>query len=158
MAEFDFRAVVSIDDEWRRNTTDAVAAQLRDAGFTVTRTVLPGSTFWNDWTNFPFSSTNWNHRPLGTQILGLAYRSGEPWNEFGFASDDFDSLLAEANTIADADARREVMARLQAILVDEGVTIQPYWRSLYRHHRPEVLGAGMHIAYMPHLYRFGFAA
>ncbi|ROU04210.1 ABC transporter substrate-binding protein [Histidinibacterium lentulum] len=156
MADFEFE-LVSIDDDWRRNTTDAVAAQLRDAGFSVTRSVIPGSTFWNNWTTFPFSSTNWNHRPLGTQILGLAYRSGEPWNEFGFASDDFDSLLAEANAIADADARREVMARLQAILVEEGVTIQPYWRSLYRHHRPEVVGADMHIAYMPRLYRFGFA-
>jgi peptide/nickel transport system substrate-binding protein len=155
MADFDFE-LISIDDDWRRNTTDAVAAQLRDAGFTVTRTVLPGSTFWNDWTKYPFSSTNWTHRPLGTQILGLAYHSGAAWNEFGFASNEFDSLLAEANAIADADARRDVMARLQGILVDEGVTIQPYWRALYRHHKPEIAGADMHIAFMPQLYRFGF--
>ena len=74
----------SIDDDWRKNTTDAVAAQLRDAGIKVKRTVLPGSTFWNDWAKYPFSSTNWNHRPLGTQVLGLAYRSGEAWNESGF--------------------------------------------------------------------------
>ena len=30
--------LLSIDDDWRRNTTDAVAAQLRDAGFKVKRT------------------------------------------------------------------------------------------------------------------------
>ncbi|MEM7489284.1 MAG: ABC transporter substrate-binding protein, partial [Pseudomonadota bacterium] len=58
--------LISIDDDWRRNTCDAVAAQLRDAGIPVSRTILPGSTFWNDWTKYPFSSTNWNHRPLGT--------------------------------------------------------------------------------------------
>lgn len=69
--------LMSIDDDWRRNTTDAVAAQMRDAGFKVKRTVLPGNTFWNDWVNYPFSSTNWNHRPLGVQIHALAYRSGE---------------------------------------------------------------------------------
>jgi DNA polymerase-3 subunit alpha len=38
---------------------------LRDAGFNVERVVIPGSTFWNDWTTYPFSSTNWNHRELG---------------------------------------------------------------------------------------------
>ncbi|MDD9976254.1 MAG: ABC transporter substrate-binding protein, partial [Boseongicola sp.] len=51
--------LISIDDDWRKNTTDAVAAQLRDAGFNVKRTILPGSTFWNDWAKYPFSSTNW---------------------------------------------------------------------------------------------------
>jgi peptide/nickel transport system substrate-binding protein len=148
----------SIDDDWRKNTTDAVAAQLRDAGIQVERTVLPGSTFWNDWTKYAFSSTNWNHRPLGTQVLGLAYRSGVAWNEFGFANEEFDTLLSQANAIADVDARREVMGRLQAILVEEGVTIQPYWRSLYRHTREGVVGADQHIAFLPQVYKWGFAA
>ena len=157
MADFEME-IISIDDDWRRNTTDAVAAQLRDAGFNVKRTIIPGSTFWNDWTKYPFSSTNWNHRPLGTQILGLAYRSGEAWNEFGWSNEEFDSLLAEANAIADADARSEVMARLQGIIAEEAVTIQPYWRSLYRHAKPDVVGAEMHIGYLPHIYKWGFAA
>jgi len=157
MADFEFD-IVSIDDDWRKNTTDAVAAQLRDAGFNVKRTIIPGSTFWNDWTKYPFSSTNWNHRPLDTQILGLAYRSGEAWNESGFANAEFDALLAEANSIADADARREVMAKLQGIMTDEGVTIQPYWRSLYRHAKPGIVGWDMHIAYLPQMYKVAFAA
>jgi len=152
MADYEHE-LISIDDDWRRNTTDAVAAQLRDAGIPVKRTVLPGSTFWNDWAKYPFSSTNWNHRPLGTQVLGLAYRSGEAWNESGFANEEFDSLLAEANSIADADKRRTVMGKIQAIMVNEGVTIQPYWRSLYRHHREGVHGMDMHIAYLPQLYK-----
>ena len=153
--EFD---IVSIDDDWRRNTTDAVAAQLRDAGFNVKRTVLPASTFWNDWVDYPFSATNWNHRPLGTQILGLAYRSGVPWNEFGFANEEFDALLTEANSIADADARSEVMAKLEAILVEEAVTIQPFWRSLFRHARPGTVGVEMHIAYLPQFYKWSVEA
>ena len=157
MADFEME-IVSIDDDWRKNTTDAVAAQLRDAGFNVKRTIIPGSTFWNDWTKYPFSSTNWNHRPLGTQILGLAYRTGEAWNEFGYSNPEFDALLAEANSIADADARREVMARIEAILVEDAVTIQPYWRSLYRHAAPNLQGAEMHIAYLPRLYRMGWGA
>ncbi|MFO8125624.1 ABC transporter substrate-binding protein [Yoonia sp.] len=157
MQDFEME-IISIDDDWRKNTTDAVAAQLRDAGFNVKRTIIPGSTFWNDWTKYPFSSTNWNHRPLDTQTLGIAYRSGEAWNESGFANAEFDALLAEANAIADADARRVVMAKLQAIMTDEGVTIQPYWRSLYRHAKPGIVGWDMHIAYLPQMYKVAFAA
>ncbi len=136
--------LVSIDDDWRRNTTDVMAAQLRDAGFRVRRTIYPGNTFWNDWTKFPFSSTNWNGRELGVQILALAYRTGEAWNETGFSNPEFDALLSEALAIADADRRREVMARIQQILIDEGVVVQPYWRSLYRHTRPGVLNGERH--------------
>lgn len=147
----------SIDDDWRKNTTDAVAAQLRDAGFNVKRTILPGSTFWNDWTKYAFSSTNWNHRPLATQVWGLAYRSGEAWNEFGWENAEFDALLSEANSIADADKRREVAGKMQAIVAEEGVTIQPYFRSLYRHTDGSIKGADMHIAYLPQIYKWSVA-
>ena len=157
MADFEHE-IISIDDDWRKNTTDAVAAQLRDAGIPVKRTILPGSTFWNDWAKYPFSSTNWNHRPLGTQVLGLAYRSGEAWNEFGWSNAEFDALLSEANAIADADARRAVMGKMQAIITEEGVTIQPYWRQLSRHHTDAVVGVDMHIAYLPQIYKWALAA
>ena len=150
--------IISIDDDWRKNTTDAVAAQLRDAGFKVKRSVLPGSTFWNDWTKYPFSSTNWNHRPLGVQIWALAYRTGEAWNEFGWSNPDFDAILEEALAIADADKRREVVAKGEALIQEEGVTIQPYWRSIYRHYRPGFVGIGQHITYEHHHYKWATAA
>ncbi len=150
--------LISIDDSWRRPTTDALAAQLRDAGFNVTRTIYPGNTFWNDWAEYPFSSTDWGHRPLGVQNLTLAYKSGEPWNETAFNNEEFDTLLAEASAIADADARREVMARIQTIMREEGVIIQPYWRSVYRHYAPGVVGAETHPIYEIHLYKLGLAA
>ncbi len=156
MGDFEHE-LISIDDDWRRNTTDAVAAQLRDAGIKVKRTILPGSTFWNDWAKYPFSSTNWNMRPLGVQVLALAYRSGEAWNECAFNNAEFDSLLAQALSIANADERRKVMARIEQIMQDEGVIIQPYWRSLYRHTRPNVKGAEMHPTFEMHLYKYSVA-
>ncbi|MFT7596271.1 MAG: peptide/nickel transport system substrate-binding protein [Paracoccaceae bacterium] len=150
--------LMSIDDDWRKNTTDAVAAQLRDAGIKVKRTVLPGSTFWNDWTKYPFSSTNWNSRPLGVQIHALAYRSGEAWNEFGWANADFDALLTQALSLADADKRREVMAKMEAMIQDEGVTIQPYWRSIYRHFKEGLTGTDMHVSFEHHHYKWAWKA
>lgn len=140
----------SIDDAWRKDTTDAVAAQLRDAGIKVKRTILPGSTFWNDWTKYPFSSTNWNARPLGVQIWALAYRSGEAWNEFGWSNADFDAKLETALATADVEKRREMMKEMEAIVQDEGVTIQPYWRSLYNFSKEGLIGAEHHIGFEYH--------
>ncbi len=136
--------LISIDDDWRRNTTDAIAAQLRDAGIKVKREIMPGSTFWNNWAGYPFSTTNWNMRPLGVQVLALAYRSGEAWNESAHSNPEFDTKLTEAMSIADADKRRVIMADLQSMLQDSGAMIQPYWRSLYCHMHPRVQDYGMH--------------
>ncbi|QBF33678.1 ABC transporter substrate-binding protein [Thalassococcus sp. S3] len=146
MADFEHE-LLSIDDAWRKDTTDAVAAQLRDAGIKVKRTVLPGSTFWNDWAKYPFSSTNWNHRPLGVQIWALAYRSGEAWNEFGYSNPDFDALLEKTLATADVEARRAMMADGQKMIQDDGVTIQPYWRSLYNHTKENLVGGEHHISF-----------
>lgn len=157
MADFEHE-LMSIDDAWRKDTTDAVAAQLRDAGIKVKRTILPGSTFWNDWSKYPFSSTNWNARPLGVQIWALAYRSGEAWNEFGWSNAEFDALLAEALATADVEKRRGLMAKGQAMIQDEGVTIQPYWRSLYNHTREGLVGAAHHIGFELHPARMGWSA
>jgi peptide/nickel transport system substrate-binding protein len=157
MADFEHE-LMSIDDAWRKDTTDAVAAQLRDAGINVKRTILPGSTFWNDWSKYPFSSTNWNARPLGVQIWALAYRSGEAWNEFGWANPEFDALLAEALSIADVEKRRAVMAKGEAMIQDEGITIQPYWRSLYNHTKEGLLGAEHHIGFEYHPARMAWSA
>jgi peptide/nickel transport system substrate-binding protein len=34
--------------------------------------------------------TTWGMRPLGVQVLAIAYRTGEAWNESGFSNPDFD--------------------------------------------------------------------
>ncbi|MCC6306422.1 MAG: ABC transporter substrate-binding protein [Rhodobacteraceae bacterium] len=153
MADHEFE-LISIDDSWQAQTCDAVAAQIRDAGIRIKRTILPGSTFWNDWTKYPFSATEWNMRPLGVQVLSLAYRTGEAWNESAFSNAEFDTLLAKALSLADADARREVMKRLEEIMQEQGVLIQPYWRSLYRHMKEAVMGADMHPTFEMHLYKY----
>ena len=146
MGDFEHE-LISIDDNWRRNTTDAVADQLRQAGIKVKRTILPGSTFWNDWAKYPYSSTNWNHRPLAVQVWALAYRSGEAWNEFAWSNSEFDDMLTEALATPDLEARKGIVAKMAALVKDEGVTIQPYWRSLYNHTRGGLEGGDMHISF-----------
>ena len=146
--------LVSIDDQWQTESCDAVAAQIRDAGINIERKILPGSTFWNDWLVYPWSATEWNMRPLGVQVMALAYKSGGAWNESAMENPEFDSLLDEAMSIADADKRREVMAKIEQIMLDDGVMIQPYWRSLFRHYKPTVHGAEMHPTFEMHHYKW----
>ena len=139
--------LISIDAGYRKDTTDAVADQMRKAGLKVKRTVLPGSTFWNDWAKYPFSSTNWNHRPLGVQVLALAYRSGEAWNEAGYSNPEFDATLSQALSQADVEKRRETTKKLEMMMRDDGVTIQPYWRTLTNFSKEGLMGAAHHISY-----------
>lgn len=130
--------LISVSGDWRSTTSDAIAAQMRDAGFKVKRTAIPSETFWNNWTGYDFSTTNWGARPLGVQVLGLAYRSGEAWNESGHANPDFDAKLDEAVGTFDADKRRGMMSELQSMLQSSGAIVQPFWMNEFLHHVPAV--------------------
>jgi peptide/nickel transport system substrate-binding protein len=136
--------LVTVDEDWLRNTGDAIAAQLREAGFKIKRTVIPGSTFWNNWTKYPYSMTNWNMRPLGIQVISIAYRTGEAWNEAAYSNPELDAKIGHALSTADAEKRRTVMADIERILQDSGIIIQPYWRKLYNHSVVSVKNHGMH--------------
>ncbi|WP_159589289.1 ABC transporter substrate-binding protein [Chelativorans xinjiangense] len=136
--------LITVDEDWHKNTGDAIAAQIREAGFKVKREVLPGSTFWNDWTKYPWSMTNWNMRPLGIQVVALAYRTGEAWNESAYSNKELDAMIDKALTMPDPDERRTVMKDIQQHIQDAGIIIQPYWRKLYNHSVPAVKNHGMH--------------
>jgi peptide/nickel transport system substrate-binding protein len=148
--DFEFE-LLSYEAEYVKNPGDVIAAQMREAGFKVKRTVIPGSSFWNDWTKYPWSTTEWNMRPLGIQIIAIAYRTGEAWNEAAYSNPEFDKMVNAALAIADADKRRELMKDIQATLQDSGILIQPFWRSLYRHHADYVKGLFMHQTFELHL-------
>lgn len=143
--------LISPDDDWRRNTADAIAVQLLDAGLTLRRVLIPPSQFWVNWLRYPFSVTNWSMRPLGVQVLALAYRSGAAWNETGYSDPAFDAALDEALATPDPIARRVPMATLQTLLRDSGVIIQPYWRETHVHAAPRVRGFTLHPALEQHL-------
>lgn len=134
--------LTSIDGDWRATTSDAIASQIRQAGFKIRRRVVAGASFWNAWTEYPFSTTAWGGRPLGIQVYSLAYKSNQPWNETGFSDPEFDALLDEAVGLIDTRERREVCKKMQKILQDSGIIIQPFWRNQTMHHRKSVHNYG----------------
>ncbi|WP_224544794.1 ABC transporter substrate-binding protein [Mesorhizobium sp. CA16] len=142
--------LISVDVEWQKSTADAIAAQIREAGLKIKRTVLPAATFWNDWAKFPYSCTEWLGRPLGVQVLALAYKSGGAWNESAYSNKEFDELLDKALATPDAAQRKEIMVKIETNLRDAGIIIQPYWRSVYRTYRKGVQGCEQHQALEQH--------
>ena len=57
-------------------------------------------------------------------------------------------LLLTVGGAADADARRELMAKGEKLLQEDGVTIQAYWRSLYNHTKTNLEGGAHHIGFV----------
>ncbi|CDX24859.1 Family 5 extracellular solute-binding protein [Mesorhizobium plurifarium] len=134
----------SSDADWLKASADAMAAQLHDAGFKVKRTIVPDSTFWENWMKYPLSATDWNARPLGVQVLALAYRTGAVWNETGWSNPEFDKKLDKALTVPDPEKRKAMMNDLETLLKDSGIITQPYWLTLVNHSTKQVKGYAMH--------------
>lgn len=116
---------------WEQNACKALADMLRPAGIDLAINILPGPTYWDRWLTTPFGFTAWQHRPIATQTLNLAYRSGAGWNESAYANPAFDSLLDEAMATLDPEARRPIMAKLQKLLQDDSVISQSLWRTVF---------------------------
>jgi len=113
---------------WQQQVCEILKEQLAPIGINLSLNVMPSSKYWEIWTETPFGLTAWTHRPLGTMVLSLGYRSGVPWNESNYANPEFDAALDEAEAILDPEQRKEKMEKVERILQDDGVIIQPLWQ------------------------------
>ena len=100
---------------------------------------------WGEvWNKAPVTYTTWGHRPLGVMVLGLAYRSGVPWNESEYSNSDFDRILTEAEGTFDLEERRALTAELEKIMQEDGPIAQPLWRNVFTFMDKRVQGFRMH--------------
>jgi len=147
----DLEVACGVDPEWQLISMQVMVQHWKDAGIRVKIKSMPGAEYWDVWDKVPFGYTLWYHRPLGIMVLGLAYRSGVPWNESNYANPEFDRLLSEAEGLLDVEQRRQVMAKLEHIMQEEGPIVQPIWRSVFTYYDKKVKGFRMH----PSNYIFG---
>ncbi|MBI1777124.1 MAG: ABC transporter substrate-binding protein [Proteobacteria bacterium] len=129
----------------------ALVEQWKAAGIRATVNIMPTAEYNKVWTDVPVGFIGWAHRPLGIMTLGLAYRSGGSWNESHYSNPEFDKLLTEAEGTLDLEKRRAIMAKLEAILQDDGPIIQPVWTKTFQVFDKKVKGANVH----PSLLIFG---
>jgi peptide/nickel transport system substrate-binding protein len=119
------------DNKWEIDAVQAMVEMWKPAGINVKINVLPGTQYWDTWTKTPFGMTSWTHRPLGVMVLNLAYRSGVPWNETKYSNPTFDKALDDASGTLDVNERRKKMERVEKILQDDAIFLQPLWRSVF---------------------------
>ena len=135
---------VPADTPWNGAESQAAVEQWKEAGIRVNLKIMPGQEYWDVWTKVPLGCTIWYHRPLGVMVLGLAYRTGVPWNESGYANPEFDKILTEAEGTVDIGKRKELMGKLQKIMQEDGPIVQPLWRKNFTFYDEKVLGFKMH--------------
>lgn len=125
---------VSIDvnnnAKWEVNAVQSMREMWKAGGIDVTINVMPGAQYWEVWDKTPFGFTGWTHRPLGVMVLNLGYRSGVPWNESRYNNPEFDKALDEASGVLDIAERTKKMEKVERILQQDAVIVQPLWRSI----------------------------
>jgi peptide/nickel transport system substrate-binding protein len=139
------------DIPWIGSQAQIAAEMWKEAGINVKLNVVPGTQYWDVWTKVPFGCTIWYHRPLGVMVLGLAYRTGVPWNESSYSNAEFDKLLTAAEGTLDVKKRQDILGKLEEIMVEDGPIIQPVWRNNFTFWSKNLEGFTMH----PSNYLFG---
>lgn len=141
---FETEITVRQNPAWELNTVLALAEQWAQVGIRARVNPMPSALYWDIWDKAPFSFTGWGHRAVELTVLALAYRSGGGFNESGYSNPEFDALLTEAEAIVDPDERRPVIARIQALLQEDGPIVQPLWRPVMTAFSDRVKGVQMH--------------
>jgi peptide/nickel transport system substrate-binding protein len=132
------------DGPWQQAVCEALRDQVKDAGIRLAVDVVSASKFWEVWNKVPFGATSWAHRPLGTMALAQAYRSGASWNDSHFADPAFDAALSDAESTIDVAARKTKMLKVETLLRDAAVVVQPLWRPIF------ILASSRVHGYSPH--------
>lgn len=125
-------------DEWTDvgAMSEIIKEDAAPGGFRVTINNVPQSSYWEQWTEVNLGITPWTHRPLGTMVLSLAYIADAegkpvPWNESRWVDEEFSTVLREAEGTLDVEARRALMAKLEAIQQDRGSVGITYWQNVW---------------------------
>jgi peptide/nickel transport system substrate-binding protein len=129
---------------WEQDSVAVLKEDAAKAGINIKMNVMPQAQYWDVWTKAPLSLTSWTHRPLAVMVLGLAYRTGVPWNESSYANPEFDAALTEAESTLNVKQRRVKMEKVEKILQDDAVLVQPFFRAVFTAVRDNVVGFEMH--------------
>jgi peptide/nickel transport system substrate-binding protein len=141
---FDTEIACRPQPDWELLAVQTMVEQWKEAGIRVKINVMPSTQYWGVWTKVPFGFTTWAHRPLGTMVLSLAYRTGAAWNEANWSNAEFDKLITEAEGYLDVEKRRAVMAKIEQLMLDEGPIVVPLWRSVFNYTDKKIKGYKIH--------------
>jgi peptide/nickel transport system substrate-binding protein len=132
------------EGSWMTDACAIFKSQAEAAGITININKMPANQYWEVWDKAPWGYTAWTHRPLGTMVLGLAYRKGVPWNEAAYDNPKFDAALDDAEGTLDVNERKKKMAICEKLIQDDAIIPQPFWRSVFKATNKKVKGFKTH--------------
>jgi peptide/nickel transport system substrate-binding protein len=99
-------------------------------GLNVAINRVPSDGYWsNHWIKDAVHFGNINARPTPDILFSLLYKSDAAWNESGYKSEKFDSMLLEARGLLDEGKRKEIYGEMQAMISNEAGTAIPVFMS-----------------------------
>lgn len=105
------------------------------AGLRITLNTMPDSSYWPIWTEVDLGITSWGHRPLPVMLFPLAYgcSDGEvaAWNETHWCDQEFQEILAQAQSTLDIEERKKLIGQLQVIQQERGTIGLSYWQNVW---------------------------
>lgn len=117
------------------------------AGVDVRVVNVPSDVYWSDYGGkVPFHVGNWGFRPSIDETLTIAYHSSARNNESRWRSKELDALIEEARRTADTAQRKALYQQAQALLMEEGGVIIPYFRPILMAMQTYVQGFRPHPA------------
>ncbi len=94
------------------------------AGFTVNLKGYPRDIYLSQyWMKGPMLITGWGGRIDPSVLLGLAFKSGGPWNESHMADPEVDDIIAKISSETDETARQTLYGKLQELFFQRGTVI-----------------------------------
>ena len=117
------------DSGGRPDLAAVLQQQWAEAGINVEISIEPESVYYgeNGWLDVDLGITGWGSRPYPQFYLDVMLVSGAKWNESHFSDDEFDQLVRIAGTTLDEQERVDAYSRIQALLVERGPVIIPYY-------------------------------
>lgn len=128
-AAVDGPVTISIANAAFPGAVDAAALyseQAAKAGIVLNVDRVPDDGYWaSTWMKKPFCGSYSGGRATPDLLYSLNYVSSAAWNETFWKRPDFDSLVAQARAQLDNKKRKEMYARLQAMVAEDGGAIIP---------------------------------
>jgi peptide/nickel transport system substrate-binding protein len=101
-----------------------LAQQAKDAGVTVNLRKTSVSTFFTNYTKWPFAQDFIAYDPI-ISLVAQTSIPGAPFNTTQFDDPEFNDLYDQVNSTGDESGRCDLMQQMQQILFDRGAYIIP---------------------------------
>jgi peptide/nickel transport system substrate-binding protein len=110
---------------------EAFRSSLQQIGVNIEIRLRDEGIYYSDvednWLSVDLGMTGWGSRATPQQYLDLQLRTGARWNEANYSNEQLDQLIELAGTSLDREERAEAYRDIQALLIEEGPIIVPFF-------------------------------